>query len=393
MGKIISINAGSTSIKMAIFDDFAIRDGQTTPLAEYRWEKDIKRGTVKFGPYKHEHEVKFDTHTEAFNDGINCFLEAKSLNDLRQIKAVVNRAVNGGKALQKASPIEIDNAIQQEFEKNINLAPNHNPPALEVSKAAQKLFPGAKHYYMFDTGWHSTMPMVNKVYALPTECYDEIGIQAFGAHGIVYMDNTKRAAEILKIPVEEANLILVHLGGGCSVNAVKNGKSIDTTMGYTPTDGLMMASRCGHIDPGVLPKLVEYYGSVENVMKVLTKQSGFQGLTGEADMRNVKKLAKNGDAMAKVAIDKFVNEVRKTIGAYMAELNYQVDAIVCSGGISENDTEILRRIFKGFSNVGIELSAKDGEAVNNRISYTPVFVLPASEELAMAKAVMEKLEK
>ena len=388
MGKIIAVNAGSTSIKMAIYDRFGIQDGQTMPLAEYRWEKDVKRATVKFGSRKCVLDVPFEKHAEAFKEGVNCFLAAESFNDVKQIDAVVNRAVNGGKLLQSPDPIEITTEVQKEFERNIDLAPNHNPPALEVSKAAQQMFTDAKHYYMFDTGWHSTMPMKNQMYALPKECFEEMGIRAFGAHGIVYMDNTARAAEILDIPVEEVNLILLHLGGGCSANAVKNGKSIDTTMGYTPTDGLMMATRCGHIDPGVLPKLVKRYGNVDKVMEVLTKKSGFYGLTGEADMRLVKQLAEKGNEMANIAIDRFVNEVRKVIGAYMAELDYNVDAIICSGGIAENDTEILRRIFSGFEGVRILLSDDTKKVSDEEYSDIPVVVIPANEELAMAKAVM-----
>ena len=387
MAKIIAVNAGSTSIKMAIYDDFAIQDGQETPLAEYRWEKDVKKATVKFGCYKHIHDVHFESHTEAFKDGINRFKRAESFSYPNEIIAVVNRAVNGGELLQSTDPIEITKEVQTEFERNLSLAPNHNPPALEVSKAAQKMFPNAKHFYMFDTGWHSTMPLMNQMYALPNECF-EMGIKAFGAHGIVYADNTKRAAKILGIPVNEVNLILLHLGGGCSANAVKNGKSIDTTMGYTPTDGLMMATRCGHIDPGVLPKLVKHYGSVDKVMEVLTKKSGFYGLTGEADMRNVKKLAEGGGSalIAKTAIEKFVNEVVKIIGAYMAELNYDCDAIICSGGIAENDPEILRKIFANFDAIGVYV--KNPYEIEEY--DTPVLILPANEELAMAKAVLEK---
>ena len=169
MGKIIAVNAGSTSIKMAIYDRFGIQDGQTMPLAEYRWEKDVKRATVKFGSCKCVLDVPFEKHAEAFKEGVNCFLAAESFNDVKQIDAVVNRAVNGGELLLSPDPIEITEEVQQEFERNIDLAPNHNPPALEVSKAAQKLFPYSKHYYMFDTGWHATMPMVNQIYALPKE--------------------------------------------------------------------------------------------------------------------------------------------------------------------------------------------------------------------------------
>lgn len=388
MGKIIAVNAGSTSIKMAIYDRFGIQDGQTMPIAEYRWEKDVKRATVKFGSRKCVLDVPFEKHAEAFKEGVNCFLAAESFNDVKQIDAVVNRAVNGGELLLSPDPIEITTEVQKEFERNIDLAPNHNPPALEVSEAAQQMFTDAKHYYMFDTGWHSTMPIINQLYALPKECFEKAGIRAFGAHGIVYMDNTKRAAEMLDIPMNEINLILLHLGGGCSANAVKNGKSIDTTMGYTPTDGLMMATRCGQLDPGVLPKLVEYYGSVENVIEVMTKKSGFYGLTGEADMRLVKQLAEKGNEMANIAIDRFVNEVRKVIGAYMAELDYNVDAIICSGGIAENDTEILRRIFSGFEGVRILLSDDTKKVSDEEYSDIPVVVIPANEELAMAKAVM-----
>lgn len=162
-------------------------------------------------------------------------------------------------------------------------------------------------------------------------------------------------------------------------------------MGYTPIDGLMMATRCGHIDPGVFPKLVEYYGSVKKVMEVMTKKSGFYGLTGEADMRLVKKLAEEGDEMANVAIERFINEVRKVIGAYMAELDYEVDAIVCSGGIAENDTEILRRIFEGYENVGLSLSKDTTKITDEECCYIPVMVIQANEELAMAKAVLKEV--
>lgn len=187
MSKIISINAGSTSIKMAIFDDFAIKDGQKTPLAEYRWEKDLNRATVKFGRYKHVHDVLFESHTEAFKDGINCFNAAKSFTDMKQIDAVVHRAVNGGELLQSTDPIEITTEVQKEFERNINLAPNHNPPALEVSEASQQMFTDAKHYYMFDTGWHSTMPIINQLYALPKKC--------FGGVKILLSDDTKKVSD------------------------------------------------------------------------------------------------------------------------------------------------------------------------------------------------------
>lgn len=391
MRKVIAVNAGSTSIKMAIFDDFALKDGQEKPLAEVRWEKDIKKLTIKFGKYKNVETVPFERHTEAFDYAIKCMQMAGSFRSKDEVMYVVNRAVNGGPNLLSIAPILITEEVQEEFKRNIDHAPNHNKPALEVSTAAMQAFPNAKHYYMFDTGWHVTMPLKNKAYALPKECYQDLGIRVYGAHGIVYMDNTRRAAKILNIPVEQVNLILLHFGGGCSLNAVVNGKSIDTTMGHTPTDGMLMASRVGHLDVGAFPDLMKKYGTIENTMEVLTKKSGFKGLTGETDMRNVITLAENGDEWAIMAIQKFVTEARKNIGAYMAEMDYNVDAIVCSGGILENDRSITREIFSGFEKAGVILSNNPmGLTAEN--SPIQVMVLEANEELAMTKAVLDLQE-
>lgn len=377
--KDLAINAGSSSLKFALYE-------QEELLAEGRWEKDATTFVFKANGKKDEKQVAFQNHGEALEYMLKCFLDNKVIANENEITKVVHRAVHGGLVFTK--PTLIDDEVLETFERLSNLAPLHNPANLACARIARKRISTAKHYFVFDTAFHSTIPEVNKMYALPYEYYEK-GIQVYGFHGISHEDMTNRAAKILEKPVEEVNLIICHLGNGASVTAVKQGKSFDTSMGYTPLDGLVMGTRSGHLDPGVVLEVVKECGSVEEANKVLNKESGLLGLSGglSSDMRYLLQLKERGYHTAGWAVEKFIQEVVKQCGASYFELGGKVDAIIFTGGIGENSKEIVREIVKDLEPVGITLS-QDPTELTTADSKIPVLQLKANEELAMIKSVL-----
>lgn len=377
--KYLAINAGSSSLKFALYQGEEL-------LAEGRWEKDAMTFVFKANGDKDEEQVEFQNHEEALEYMLKCFLDSKVITNENEIAKVVHRAVHGGLVFTK--PTLIDDEVLKTFEKLLDLAPLHNPANLACAKIARERIPMADHYFVFDTAFHSSIPEVNKMYALPYEYYEK-GIQVYGFHGISHEDMTNRAAEILGKPVEEVNLIICHLGNGASVTAVKEGKSFDTSMGYTPLDGLAMGTRSGHLDPGVVLEIVKQCGSVEEATKILNKESGLFGLSGgiTSDMRHLIQLKERGYHIAGWAVEKFVQEVRKYCGASYFELGGDVDAIIFTGGIGENSKEIVREIVKNLEPVGIILS-QDPTELTTVDSKIPVMQLKANEELAMIRSVL-----
>lgn len=377
--KYLAINAGSSSLKFALYTEGGVL------VAEGRWEKDAAAFVFKAKGNKDEGRVAFQTHEEAFEYMLKSFVRESVIESEAEIVKVAHRAVHGGKVFTE--PTLITAKVLEEFEKLTGLAPLHNPANLACARLAVEKIPNAKHYFVFDTAFHSTIPEVNKIYALPYEYYEE-GIQVYGFHGISHEDMTVRAAQYLGKPKEEVNLIICHLGNGASVTTVKEGKSFDTTMGYTPLDGLTMGTRPGHLDPGVVLEVVKKCGSVEEANKVLNKQSGLQGISGgtSSDMRYLLELEEKGYHKAGLAVKKFVQEVIKACGAAYFQLGGRVDAIVFTGGIGENSKEIVRRIVGNLQPIGIILSENPNELTTAE-SKIPVLQLAANEELAMIKQI------
>ncbi len=311
--KIAVINAGSSSLKCKLF---------AMPQGEVLAEKEIQN----IG----ESDSAIHSHTEA--------LEVLGI-DFSDVDAVGHRVVHGGEKLQES--VVVDTEVLQSIEALIPLAPLHNPANIEGIKALQKSLPHTPQIAVFDTAFHATMPQEAYVYALAYELYEKEGIRRYGFHGTSHSYLTKEAAKILGKRVEQVNLITLHLGNGASACAVKNGQSIDTSMGFTPLEGLVMGTRSGDIDPAIVIYLQRELGkSYEEVDKILNKSSGLLGICDENDVRVILNAA---DVRSKLAIDIMVRRIQKYIGAYMVLLE-DVDAVVFSGGIGEHSEYIRERV-------------------------------------------------
>ena len=326
--KIAVINAGSSSLKFKLFD-MATKEVLNSVLVE------------KIG----EDGSKVQTHHEA--------LENIDI-DFSTIDAIGHRVVHGGEKLVTATLI--DESVIETIDSLIPLAPLHNPANLEGIKVSMKKAPSIPNIAVFDTAFHSSMPKEAYLYALPMQMYEKHHIRRYGFHGSSHAYIMKQAAFKLNKELNAVNLITLHLGNGASVCAVKNGKSIDTSMGFTPLEGLVMGSRSGDIDPAIVLYMQRELGmSVDAVDKLLNKQSGLLGICDENDVRSI---IKREDESSKLALDMMIRRIKKYIGAYMALLG-RVDAIVFSGGIGENSTYIRERVldvqmFKGVKSLVIK---------------------------------------
>jgi acetate kinase len=282
------------------------------------------------------------------------------------------------------------------IEKFADLAPLHNPPNLAGILAAQHHLPNATQVACFDTAFHATIPKVAYMYALPYELYEKYGIRRYGFHGISHRYVARRAAALMGRGKYEINAITCHLGNGCSITAVKNGHSVDTSMGLTPLEGVPMGTRSGDLDPAILFYLEEKGYDVKALKALCNKQSGLLGLSGVSnDIRDLEKLAGKGHARAELAIDVFCYRIKKYIGAYAAVLD-TVDAVVFTGGIGENAVLMREKICDAVSQIGLELDrqannaavAKEAE-ISTRDSEVKVFVIPTNEQVAIANDTYE----
>lgn len=316
---ILVINCGSSSIKYNLFD------------AEK--ESSLSKGMVE--------RIGEDSSCKSYHQGIEIVKDTLTdkkkgvLSQVSKVAGVGHRVVHGGEEFHSSTLI--DDKVLKSIEDFSELASLHNPPSLEGIKSCMKIFGSLPQVAVFDTAFHQTMPEYAYSYGVPYEFYEKYGIRRYGFHGTSHRYVSIKAAELLKSPIEELNLITVHLGNGCSIAAVSGGKSVDTSMGFTPLEGLLMGTRSGDIDPAVVFFLMKKENlGVEDIDDVLNKKSGLLGVSGISnDMRDILKAEKDGDRRAKLAYDVFVYRVKKYIGAYAAVLG-RVDAVVFTAGIGEN---------------------------------------------------------
>ncbi len=323
--------------------------------------------------------------------------------------AVGHRVVHGG-TVSKASVI--DKSIISAIEDASELAPLHNPANLLGIHAAMNIF-HCPQVAVFDTAFHQTMPPEAFLYAIPRKFYEEKKIRRFGMHGTSHMFLTERAAQMLGKPTSETNLIVCHLGAGSSMCAVKGGKSVDTTMGVTPLEGLVMATRSGDVDPAIPLMLMDMYNlSAHDVDNVLNKQSGLFGLCGHKDLRTIMEGMDKGDEHCKQAFDSFVYRIRKYLGAYMVTLNGKVDAVVFSAGIGENASRVRAAVCQGLQDMGVSIDAakyvllwmiyvltmsRNNAAVGKQADISSqgasirTLVVPTDEELSIAEQSLEAI--
>lgn len=317
----------------------------------------------------------------------------------QDVLAVGHRVVHGGGITHS---VLLDDASRASLEEASHLAPLHNPPALHCIDAARRMLPDAPHVACFDTTFHRTLPPEAYTYALPADLCSEHRIRKYGFHGISYAYLTREAARMLGKPQEEANLIICHLGAGSSMCAVQGGRSVDTSMGFTPLEGLVMGSRCGDIDPAIVPFLMKECGlGPDEVDALMNRQSGFLGMAGSIDVRAVEECALAGDAACQLALAVFVRRVRKYLGAYLVHLGGRLDALVFSAGIGENGSMLRDMICADLAWAGIArldraaneatIRGKAGE-VQAAGSRAKVLVIPTDEQLEIALETLDVVQ-
>ncbi len=360
--KILVLNSGSSSLKYKLYDNHE-------KVAEGVVERIGEEGGVK-------------DHREALERAERALVDAGAIDSFAMLDAVGHRVVHGGERF--IEPTRIDADVIEAIRELIPLAPLHNPANLVGIEMMADKAPDLPQVAVFDTAFHQTMPRKAYLYAIPIELYEEYGVRRYGFHGTSHGYVARKAAEKLGKPLNETNLITLHLGNGASVCAVKRGKSIDTSMGFTPLAGLVMGTRCGDIDPEI-PILMEKKGIDADT--VLNKESGLKGLCGENDVRLIQEHAAMGDEKSKTALEVYVHRIRHYIGAYVAELGY-VDAIVFTAGVGEHSALIRQMVCEGLEPLGIALDTQrnlqgDEDIAADR-SPVRIFVLPTDEELEIA---------
>ena len=395
--KILVINAGSSSLKYQLID---MQNGSV--LAKGNCERIGTSGVIthKANGKSIKKEVAMPSHIEAFNTVANELTngELKVIDGIDEISAVGHRVVHGGQVFKKSTLITED--VVNKIEDLSDLAPLHNPAGILGIRACQKLL-GDKvpQVAVFDTSFHSTLPDYAYMYALPYEYYEKYGVRKYGFHGTSHKFVSQRCAELLNKDIKDINIVTCHLGNGCSVSAVKGGECVDTSMGFTPVDGMMMGTRCGSIDPSALT----YIGEKENLSyaelnELCNKKSGLLGISGLSnDSRDVCDAADEGDKRSLLATTMQEYQVLKLVGSYVAAMG-GTDAIVFTGGLGENNERIRRNICDKLSFLGIscDYDANNCRGKEVRIS-TPdskvaVFVIPTDEEMVIARDTKDIVE-
>jgi acetate kinase len=389
--KIFVINCGSSSLKYKLFD---MRDEDV--LAEGIIERIgiensfLKYETKEGTDIKIEHEIP--THKEGIELLIETLLsdEHGVLKDMDEIKAVGHRVAHGGEKF--AHSTLIDDEVMKEIEDISDLAPLHNPANLMGIEVCKELMPETPQVAVFDTAFHQTMPEEAYTYALPYEYYKKYGVRRYGFHGTSHGYVARRAAEMMDKDFEDLKIVTCHLGNGASIAAVKNGESVDTSMGFTPLEGLVMGTRCGDIDPAIVPFIMDKEDmTASEIDSVLNKESGLYGVSGvSSDMRDIEGAAEEGNNQAQVALDIFNYRVKKYIGSYSAAMG-GVDAVVFTAGIGENAIETREEILAGLEYMGIKIdkNANDirgkEQIITTSDSTVKAMVIPTNEELVIAK--------
>ena len=392
---ILVINCGSSSLKFQL-----INAESEEVLAKGLCERIGIDGRLTYQPAGGEKEISekaMPTHTEAIQFVIDALTNEKTgvVKSLSEIGAVGHRIVHGGEKV--ASAVVITEEVKKAVEECNDLAPLHKPANLIGVEACEKLMPGTPMVAVFDTAFHQTMPEKAYMYGLPYEYYEKYKVRRYGFHGTSHSYVSKKAAEVMGKAYDEVKTIVCHLGNGASVSAVLNGKSVDTSMGLTPLEGLVMGTRSGDIDPAIMEFIAQKENlDIEGIMNVLNKKSGVFGLSGEisSDFRDLTGAMAEGDKKAKIALEVFAYRVAKYIGAYAAAMN-GVDDIVFTAGIGENVSYVREQVCSYLGYLGVELDPDANEKFRGEQGEITkpgckvrVFVMPTNEDLAIARETL-----
>lgn len=395
--KVLVINSGSSSLKYQLLD-VASNNLIGKGLVERIGIEGSVLTQTKDGE-KTKVEKPMPSHIEAVQYVFDALTDEGYglVESIDEVDAIGHRIVHGGDVTDSQI---ITDELKEKIKEYSKFAPLHNPAGLLGVEACEKIVPGKPNVAVFDTAFHATMEPKDFLYALPYELYEKQGIRRYGFHGTSHKFITQRAAELLGKDVNDVNLVTIHLGNGSSITAVKNGKSIATSLGMTPLEGLIMGTRSGNIDPAIIIYMINNLGyTADEVDKVLNKESGVLGISGlSSDFRDLEEAANNGNERAKLALDMFVDRARSYIGSYLIKLG-KVDALVFAGGIGENSATIREAILTDLENFGIkldkEINAKTREEklISAEDSPIKILVVPTNEELMIAKETMEVVQK
>ncbi|AGK55200.1 acetate kinase [Bacillus sp. 1NLA3E] len=390
MSKIIAINAGSSSLKFQLFE---------MPSEEVITKGLIERIGLNDGIFnitangeKIQEVLDIPDHGVAVKLLLDKLTNLGIIQSLSEIDGIGHRVVHGGEAFNDS--VLITEEVLNKIEELSELAPLHNPANVTGIKAFQQVLPNVPAIAVFDTAFHQTMPESSYLYSLPYEYYEKYGIRKYGFHGTSHKYVSERAAEMLGRPVEHLRLVSCHLGNGASIAAIEGGKSIDTSMGFTPLAGVTMGTRSGNIDPALIPYIMEKTGkNAEEVLTVLNKESGVLGVSGfSSDLRDIELEASKGNDRAELALELFANKIHKYLGSYAARM-FGVDAIIFTAGIGENSESIRARVLSGLEFMGIywdpALNKVRGKEAFINYPHSPVKVLiiPTNEEVMIARDV------
>lgn len=389
--KILVINAGSSSLKYQLIDMESMQ-----VLAKGLCERIGNEGSnLQHKNLIKDLSVKLESAMKDHADAIQMVIDALVnpehgvISSMSEIGAVGHRVVHGGEYF--ADSHLINDEIKDTLKKCIPLAPLHNPANIIGIEACEKIMPGVKQVAVFDTAFHQTMPKYAYMYALPYEYYEKYRIRKFGFHGTSHKYVSGEAAKMLNKPINELKLITCHLGNGSSVSAVDCGKCVDTSMGFTPLDGVVMGTRTGSMDPAVVTFIMENEGmTAKEVDTLMNKQSGVYGVSGVgSDFRDLAAAAESGNERARLALDMFAYSVKKLIGSYAAAMG-GVDAVIFTAGIGENDSDIRKQITSGLEFMGIKLDEEKNKLRGQNVDATAegaavkALIIPTNEELMIA---------
>lgn len=398
MSKIIAINAGSSSLKFTLYQ-MPEKQAVSNGLMERIGLKD-SIFTIKYGEgEKYSVTEDIDNHEIAVEKLLEQLLALGIIESYDEITGVGHRVVAGGEDFKESALI--DDEVLAKIEKLGDLAPLHNPANATGIRAFKKLLPEITSVAVFDTAFHTTMPKENYLYSIPMEYYEDFAARKYGAHGTSHQYVAERAADMLGRPLEDLKIITCHLGNGASITAVEGGKSVDTSMGFTPLAGVTMGTRSGDIDASLLPYLMDKLGitDIKEMINILNKKSGLLGLSGvSSDMRDVETAAEEGNANAQTALDIFYNRVQKYIGQYVAVMN-GVDAIVFTAGIGENSAPTRKIIIDGISWFGCQIDDEknnvrgEERVISTDDSKVKVLLVPTDEERVIARSVHQFSQK
>lgn len=396
---ILVINCGSSSLKYQLID----MNGEEV-LAKGLVERiGIEGSRIKHDTTGKERviiEEPMKDHKRALELVLEAIVDEKygAIKSMDEIGAVGHRVLHGGEDF--SSSTIIDDEVMKAIENNIELAPLHNPPNIMGIEACKELMPEVPMVAVFDTAFHQTIPADNYIYALPYELYEKYKIRRYGFHGTSHKYVSQRAAEILGKDIRDLNIVTAHLGNGSSVTAVEGGKSVDTSMGFTPLEGLAMGTRSGDIDPAIIPFIMEKEGlSFEEVNQMLNKGSGVLGISGiSSDFRDLEIAADEGNQRAKLALEVFANRVKKYIAAYAAQM-CRIDVLVFTAGIGENSASMRELICDGLECLNIIIDKELNEQasgkeaiISKNIGGVTIMVIPTNEELMIARDTLELVQ-